>query len=452
MSGGPTREERIAERETLATDAFPMLDHRVDFPAVSRTESPRFVRRLGMAAAVGVVLYMLLITLLPWQQFVRGNGQVVALDPLDRPQLLEAPLSGRLVESRVVEGQQVQAGDVLFVIGDNDPDLLANLELQREAAVDGLEAAAEKLDGYRQQLAAAEAALPEQLAAADLELAAARVAAETAALQFERTERLFANAAGGLVSERDFELARLERDRTSAALAQSEAGRRRIELDARGSISSLRADVAAARSDSASAAASLASIRSQTNVYGRLVVQAPRDGVVFRVNATEGTFLSAGKALATIVPETPPGDRRVELWMDGNDVPLIRERMVDGSGNVVEEGSPVRLQFEGWPAVQFIGWPSVARGTFGGEVVLIDPTDDGTGRFRVLVAPVPDTVRGGEVVEWPGPRWLRQGVKTRGWVLLNRVPLWYEIWRQLNGFPPTLADSPTSGTVVDSGS
>jgi hypothetical protein len=106
----------------------------------------------------------------------------------------------------------------------------------------------------------------------------------------------------------------------------------------------------------------------------------------------------------------------------------------------------VRVQFEGWPAIQFIGWPSVARGTFGGEVVLIDPTDDGTGRFRVLVAPKPDVVDDGtEVVEWPGTRWLRQGVQVNGWVLLQRVPLWFEIWRQLNGFPPALPTDPLTG-------
>ncbi len=451
MSRPTTREERIAERESLPSDAFPMLDHRVDFPAVEQTESPPIVRRMGILAAGAFVLYGLLVLVLPWQQFVRGNGQVVALDPLDRPQVLEAPLSGRLVESRVVEGQRVREGDVLFVIGDNDPDLRQNLELQREAAVDRLEAAAEVLDGYRRQLEAAEAALPETIAAADLELDAAEVTAETAALQFERAERLFRNADRALLSEREYELARLERDRTAAARAQAEAARRRIELDGLGGINSLRANVAAARADSADAAASVASVSSQTNAYDRLSVEAPRDGVIFRVDATEGTFLSAGKALATIVPETPVEDRRVEIWMDGNDVPLVRERVVDEDGNVVQPGSPVRLQFEGWPAVQFIGWPSVARGTFGGEVVLIDPTDDGTGRFRVLVTPVADTVRDGELVEWPGPRWLRQGVKTRGWVLLNRVPLWYEIWRQLNGFPPTLPDSPTSGTVVGSG-
>jgi hypothetical protein len=89
----------------------------------------------------------------------------------------------------------------------------------------------------------------------------------------------------------------------------------------------------------------------------------------------------------------------------------------------------------------------VARGTFGGEVLLIDPTDDGTGRFRILVQPKPDELGDGEVVEWPGPRWLRQGVQTRGWVLLQRVPLWYEIWRQLNGFPPALPTSPDGATM-----
>ena len=130
----------------------------------------------------------------------------------------------------------------------------------------------------------------------------------------------------------------------------------------------------------------------------------------------------------------------------------MRERQLTPDGTVLSEGSPVRLQFEGWPAIQFIGWPSVARGTFGGEVVLIDPTDDGTGRFRVLIAPRPDVVNDGrEIVEWPGPQWLRQGVQVNGWVLLQRVPLWYEIWRQLNGFPPALPADPTT-TVPTAGS
>jgi hypothetical protein len=98
-------------------------------------------------------------------------------------------------------------------------------------------------------------------------------------------------------------------------------------------------------------------------------------------------------------------------------------------------GSLVRLQFEGWPAIQFMGWPSVAVGTFGGEVIAVDATDDGQGRFRIVVAP------DAEDAAWPGTRWLRQGVRTKAWVLLRQVPLWSEIWRQLNGFPPVVADA-----------
>jgi hypothetical protein len=94
----------------------------------------------------------------------------------------------------------------------------------------------------------------------------------------------------------------------------------------------------------------------------------------------------------------------------------------------------VRLQFEGWPAVQFVGWPSVAVGTFGGKVNRVFPTDDGTGSFRIVVTPDENDDA------WPDQRYLRQGVRANGWVLLRQVPLGYEIWRQFNGFPPTVSE------------
>ncbi len=97
----------------------------------------------------------------------------------------------------------------------------------------------------------------------------------------------------------------------------------------------------------------------------------------------------------------------------------------------------MRIQFEGWPALQFSGWPSVAVGTFGGVISVIDAADDGKGKFRVLV--VPD---GNE--RWPSGRYLRQGVRANGWILLNRVTLAYELWRQFNGFPPALANPEAS--------
>src|SRR5690606_5169097 len=116
----------------------------------------------------------------------------------------------------------------------------------------------------------------------------------------------------------------------------------------------------------------------------------------------------------------------VELWVDGNDMPLIRP------------GEEVRLQFEGWPVVQFSGWPSLAIGTFGGRVAFVDATSGASGKFRVVV--VEDSVE-----PWPSEARLRQGVRVRGWILLSEVSLGFELWRQINGFPPTADEAITGG-------
>ena len=105
---------------------------------------------------------------------------------------------------------------------------------------------------------------------------------------------------------------------------------------------------------------------------------------------------------------------------------------------LVEAGRHVRLQFEGWPAVQFVGWPSVAVGTFGGTVAFVDAQGDSQGRFRMVVVPDESSE------PWPEARYLRQGVRANGWVLLDQVRMGYEIWRQLNGFPPSVREKPGS--------
>lgn len=125
--------------------------------------------------------------------------------------------------------------------------------------------------------------------------------------------------------------------------------------------------------------------------------------------------------LCVIVPDTE--DRAAQLWLSGNDAPLV------------EPGRHVRLQFEGWPAVQIAGWPSLAVGNFGGKVVSVDAVDDGKGQYRILV--LPDERDPG--AKWPQGRFLRQGAQVNGWVLLEQVPLWYEVWRRLNAFPPLVS-------------
>lgn len=151
-------------------------------------------------------------------------------------------------------------------------------------------------------------------------------------------------------------------------------------------------------------------------------VLAPITGTILRRHAgQESVIVKAGDVIAELVPNT--NSRAVELWVDGNDIPLI---------NV---GDTVRLQFEGWPGIQFSGWPSVAIGTFGGVVSVIDAADDGHGRFRLLIVPNKNE-------PWPEARYLRQGVRANGWVLLGQVPLWFELWRRFNGFPPSQSQRP----------
>jgi multidrug efflux pump subunit AcrA (membrane-fusion protein) len=217
-------------------------------------------------------------------------------------------------------------------------------------------------------------------------LNAARIAAETAKINVERQKDLFEK---GISSRRAYEQAELEYARYLTDEANSSAELSRIEV--------------------------------RVSRQAMQSVKAPRAGTILRRMAgQESELVKAGDVLAVLVPETE--SRAIELWIDGNDIPLV------------QEGRQVRLQFEGWPAVQFSGWPSVAVGTFGGRISFIDPADNGYGKFRVVIVPE-------EGERWPSPRYLRQGVRANGWVLLNRVTVAYELWRQFNGFPPALPEN-----------
>jgi multidrug resistance efflux pump len=434
MIGDPSAEH--AEQR----DPMPMLDDRAGFSALDLARPSSRIRRLAKLLFALSALSLLALAFLPWQQFVQGSGRVVAYNPLERSVTIEAPLAGRVERALVVEGQRVRKDELLFEIADNDPNLLANLGQQRQAAAARRDAARERVRSLASQIEDLQRAVPLAVEAAKTRLDAAEFASITAQQQFERVQALFEDRRG-LASQRDYELARLERDRAATELARAKAELERAEVDLRASLSGVLAARDAANADLAGAEQALVALDIQVNQTRMQRVAAPRDGVVFRVQATEGTFLRAGSPLCTIIPST--ANRMVELWLNGNDMPLVRPRETDDAGGVVQSGSAVRLQFEGWPAIQFVGWPSAAIGTFGGEVLLVDPTDNGKGMFRVLVAEKPDVVGDdGEqrTIAWPGDRWLRQGVRANGWILLERVPLWFEVWRRMNGFPPTLSE------------
>jgi hypothetical protein len=86
------------------------------------------------------------------------------------------------------------------------------------------------------------------------------------------------------------------------------------------------------------------------------------------------------------------------------------------------------LRFDGWPAILISGWPAASTGIFTGEIIAIDQFISDNGAYRLLIGP--------SAIEKSWPERLRVGTGANSFMLLNDVPLWYEIWRQLNGFPP----------------
>ena len=419
--------------------------------------APTHARRVAVALTVSFVAFVFFALLAPWQQSVSGTGRVIAYTPLERQQNIEAPVSGRVVRWFVQEGSVVDEGDRIVEISDNDPMLMERLRFQRQATADRLHAYEQRVEAARARLEATQRSRREAVRAAEARVrvarqsvesarqseAAAEATLEAALLNLARQRALHEQ---GLASQRELELAirgerraRTSRDSARARLsaAQSELIGKRADLekaraDLESAVASARSSLQSAESDAAGARSSLASIEVRISRQQAQLVTAPRAGAIFRLVANQGgEQVSSGDTLAILVPDTR--DRAVELWVDGNDAALI------------EPGRPVRLQFEGWPAVQFTGWPSVAVGTFGGRVAFVDSTDDGNGNFRVVVTPDPDDE------PWPQARFLRQGVRANGWVLLRQVSVGFELWRQLNGFPPSLDTPPTTSTAGSSG-
>lgn len=425
-----------------ASPSPPPMDA-LDVQVLRLVRAPRATRILARLMLVLFGLVAVALVLVPWQQNAQGAGRVIAYAPVERQQNVDAPVDGRVVKWHVQEGDHVNQGDPIVDISDNDPEILARLRQERDSQVARIEAARarvsavgariESLTGSRESaIKAAEGRMRmagDRVRAAERSVEAAEQSHETAKLNFERQKQLLSEGLASKraqeLSELDFVRTRTDVDRASAALsaARSEeaalaADRFKIDNDGAASINDATATRASAESEIASATAELARIEVRLARQATQAVKAPREGTILRVVAKQGAeMVKTGDVLAVIVPDTQ--ERAVELWIDGNDVPLVTQ------------GRAVRVQFEGWPAIQFAGWPQVAVGTFGGTVAFVDAADDGKGKFRVVV--IPD---GKE--KWPAMRFLRQGTRTNGWILLNQVRLGYEIWRQFNGFPPLL--------------
>lgn len=394
---------------------------------------------------------------LPWQQNITATGSVNAFSPEDRPQTVETAIAGRIEEWFFQEGDFVYAGDTLVELSEIrseffDPQILTRLSEQMGALQENIGARLERIEANREQVQALRDGLGLQISqqrniidqvrlkleSDSAELANARLNYEIAMQQLERQQRLYDQ---GLISLRNLEEARIRVQNTQARLTEREnqffASRNeltnaRIQLQTIQAqyserINSALASLNQAQADVQTSRQSLAALETQ---YANMMIRrdqqylkAPQSGFIVRARRTGiGETVGEGEALVSIMPDNP--ELAVELFVRPMDVPWIRP------------GKRARVEFDGWPAIQFPGQPDIAVGTFGGIVRVIDRvrSEERGGMFRVLITEDPD--------DKPWPRALGIGTGVFSWILLDEVPIWFEIWRQLNGFPPLLDQEP----------
>lgn len=377
---------------------------------------------------LGILLLFILVLFMPWQQNIRGKGQVTALNPANRPQTVETIIAGRIQKWFVEEGDLVMKGDTIVSISEVkekyfDPQLLSRLSQQIAAKERSLDSKNKKAEALQRQVQALQEAMKLKVEQSKAKLEAEKVKYQNAESQLMRNKKLY--EAGNIPltkfqeveykfkgSQAEYLSAKIELDRTQAEY-QDKISKAESDLsNTRAEIYDTEVDILKSRNEFSNT-----QIRS-----GQYQIIAPQDGYILKAIETGiGATIKEGDAICTIMPDA--SDMAVEMYIKAMDVPLI------------SPGRKVRLQFDGWPALQFRGWPSVSVGTFGGVVKVIDYVNSKPGEFRILV--VPD--RSDE--SWPSE--LRMGSGAKGWIMLDSVPMWYELWRQLNGFPPSLYAAPT---------
>ncbi len=438
------------------------------FSSLNMVETGNGPRIFGLILLLVFVTFCLFALFIPWRQSVVGVGEIMVFSPMQRPQQIEAQISGRLMEWYVRDGQLVKQGQLIAQLADIDPRYLDVTQLktlteQMQALIDKREAAKIRVQSLTNQLVnlsgSREAAVPaagqrigqalDRLYAAQQSVDVAEQNVNTAKWQVDRISALYEK---GLRSQRDQQVATLDYKKATTELQRAKAAYdvvqkdtsiatldlKRVSADTQAAIDGIKAAQAEANQAIANNTADIAKleidIQNFTNRVEQRAIRAPCAGRVVRLNRVgAGETVSAGSVLATLVPGTE--DRAASVLIRDYDAPLVRI------------GDPVRLAISGWPSLQFVGWPSVAVGTFAGRVSVIDAVDDGKHHYRVIVVPDDKAIAAKLEEPWPSPNYLRPGAQVTSWVLLRNVPIWYELWRQFNGFQPTVSGPQTDDST-----
>lgn len=397
--------------------------------------------------AIFFALFILAL-FLPWTQNIRSTGMVTTLQPDQRPQTVNSIISGRIEKWYVREGNYVNKGDTILYISEVkddyfDPELLSRTQEQITSKSSSLNSYSGKINALDNQLEALlrtkELKLEQaknyirqielKIQSDSIDFQASKTNNAIAENQLKRMEQLYES---GLKSLTDLEKSRLKLQETQAKkisaenkllssrneLINAQVEVNSIETQYQDKIAKTESEKFTAMSNKFDTEATVSKMENQYKNYsvrmGMHYITAPQNGYITEtIKSGIGETLKEGEQLLTIMPSDY--DLAVSLYIKPMDLPLIRE------------GQPIRFIFDGWPSIAFSGWPNLSYGTFGGNVVAIDNFTSANGQYRVLVAPDPS--------DEPWPEGLRVGSGANGMALLKDVPIWYELWRKLNGFP-----------------
>jgi multidrug efflux pump subunit AcrA (membrane-fusion protein) len=400
--------------------------------------------------AIGFLIALAIIMFLPWTQNIRARGSVTTLRQEQRPQELNSIIPGKILKWYVKEGDMVQAGDTILQIGEVkddylDPNLVNRTNEQLGAKKMSIEYYKNKVTATQTQIGALGnnrtikqtqldnkiQQLKLKLQSDSIETIAANNDYKIATVQYKRQQAMYDS---GLVSLTQLEQRNqvFQNALSKKISAENKIGSTRqdlliarIEMDAINQdyvekLSKAQGDQFQSLSQIAGGQGDVAKLQNQYSNYnirsGMYFIMAPQAGQITKAKkAGIGEMIKDGEMLVEIIPDKL--DYAVELFIEPMDLPLVSVQQ------------KVRFMFDGFPAIVFSGWPNASYGTFSGEVVAVENSVSPNGKFRVLIKEdMADKKR------WP--KQLKIGAGTQGIALLKNVQVWYELWRNINGFPP----------------
>jgi multidrug efflux pump subunit AcrA (membrane-fusion protein) len=395
------------------------------------------------------VMVFVVFLFLPWTQNIRAKGTVTTLLQDQRPQQVNTVIGGRVMKWHIKEGDYVKAGDTLIQLTEVkieylDPQLLQRTKEQLAGKQLSVEYYKSKVGVADQQIGAINSGLQLKLnqlnnKLGQLQLKVQADSAEAAAAnndfnigtkqynrqkamydsglvsltQLETRNQQFQNAIAKKISAEN-KLANSKQDLTITKIEMSAIQQENLEK-----VAKAQGDQYQSLTQIASGQADVAKLENQYASYnirnGMYYIMASQSGQIIKAQkAGIGEFVKDGDMIAEIVPDKI--QYAVEMFVQPLDLPLIAP------------GQKVRFLFDGFPAIVFSGWPKASSGTFGGEIVAVESNVSANGKFRVLVKE--------NVTDKPWPKELKMGTGAQGITLLKDVPVWYELWRNINGFPP----------------